>query len=160
MQRSIEVWISQAVGRITPAIKLWAECYPLPVGKVAARRLYIERGQNYPDVLSGLLPFEGAEEAYWALRVAKDQAVLDFYGEKYKVILDMFGLKGPASLEDRARDGLWVGAFAYSLRGRDDTSLLQLVQDAHAWWHNLSVDTIQGRPRGSGTTWGTPEEFE
>src|SRR5215211_7621750 len=159
MQRSVETWVSKVVGGTTPAIKLWAECYPLPVGEEAARRLYAGQGQSYPDALSGLLPFEGTEQAYWALQVTKEQAIPGFYGEKNKAVLDMFGLKGPASPEDQARDYLWLGAFAYSLRSLDDTSLVELVRSGARWWNDFSNKVIRGRPLGTGT-WISLEEFE
>src|SRR5215211_420018 len=124
MQRSVETWVSKVVGGTTPAIKLWAECYPLPVGEEAARRLYAGQGQSYPDALSGLLPFEGT-----------------------------------ASPEDQARDYLWLGAFAYSLRSLDDTSLVELVRSGARWWNDFSNKVIRGRPLGTGT-WISLEEFE
>jgi hypothetical protein len=144
MERSIDLWVSGAVGKITPAIRLWAECYPLPIGEAAARRLYIEQGQRYPDGLTGYLPFKGAKEAYWALRVEANRSVLD-----------MFGLKGWMPPDATAGDYLWFGGLAYSLRGHDDTSLVRLVPEAAAWWRNISWEKIQGRPRGSGT-WESP----
>jgi hypothetical protein len=82
MERSIERWIFQAVPQITPANTLWAECYPLPIGEAAARRRYTQRGQICDAELIGILPFEGAEEAYWALRVATNRSVLDMCGLK------------------------------------------------------------------------------
>jgi hypothetical protein len=148
MQRSIEVWVSQVVGEITPAIKFWAECYPLPIGEEAVKHLYTVRGQRYPDELTGLLPFRGAEKAYWGVRV-----------EVKRSVVDMFGLEGWTPPESEAEQRLSLGALAYALRGRDDTSLVRLVQDGVAWWHNFSVHNIQGRPRGS-TAWGSPEEFK
>jgi len=148
MQRSIEVWVSQAVGQITPAIKLWAECYPLPIGVGAARHLYTEQDQSYPDELTELLPFQGTEEAYWALRVSENRAVLD-----------MFGLKGWAPPADHAEEYLWFGALAYSLRGRDDTSLMSLVENGTTWWRDFSSERVQGRPRGSGR-WQSREHLE
>jgi hypothetical protein len=151
MQRSIEVWVFQAVGQITPATKLWAQCYPLPIGVVAAKRVYTERGQNYPDELTEFLPFRGTEEAYWGLRV----------GEK-RSVLDMFGLKSPMGMvppDEDPEEILWLGSFAYSLRGRDDTSLMRLVEDCKTWWRDFSAERVQGRPRGSGT-WGSARELE
>jgi len=150
MQRSIEVWVSQVAGQITPAIKLWAERYPLPVGEVAARRVYTG-GQPYPDELTGLLPFRGEEEAYWGLRVDENRSVAD-----------MFGLKDPKGEEppgDDAGEYLSLGSFAYSLRGRDDTSLMRLVEDGTTWWRDFSVERVHGRPRGSGM-WPSVHEFE
>jgi hypothetical protein len=151
MQRSIEVWVFQAVGQITSATKLWAQCYPLPIGVVAAKRVYTERGQNYPDELTEFLPFRGTEEAYWGLRV----------GEK-RSVLDMFGLKSPMGMVPPDEDPgeiLWLGSFAYSLRGRDDTSLMRLVEDCKTWWRDFSAERVRGRPRGSGT-WGSASELE
>jgi hypothetical protein len=151
MQRSIEVWVFQAVGQITSATKLWAQCYPLPIGVVAAKRVYTERGQNYPDELTEFLPFRGTEEAYWGLRV----------GEK-RSVLDMFGLKSPMGMvppDEDPEEILWLGSFAYSLRGRDDTSLLRLVEDGATWWRDFSLERVQGRPRGSGT-WESREHLE
>jgi hypothetical protein len=151
MQRSIEIWVSQTVGQITPAIKLWAQCYPLPIGVVAAKRIYLEQGQNCPDELTELLPFRGAEEAYWDLRV----------GEK-RSVLDMFGLKSPRGMvppDEDPEEILWLGCFAYSLRGRDDPTLLWLVKEGSTWWRDFSAERVQGRPRGSGT-WGSATELE
>ena len=96
MQKSIEVWVSQVAGKITPAIKLWAECYPLPVGEAAARRLYAERGKRYPAALRGLLPFQGTEEAYWGLHVEENRSVVD-----------MFGLKGLEGWAPSDKEYLW-----------------------------------------------------
>jgi hypothetical protein len=148
MQRSIEGWVSQVVGKITPAIRLWAECYPLPIGVVAARRLYTDREHSYPDALTELLPFEGAEEAYWGLRVVEKRAVLD-----------MFGLKGPKGWAPAGEEHLWLGGFAYSLRGQDDTSLMHLAENGARWWRDFSLERLRGRPRGSGT-WASEDEFE
>jgi len=147
MQRSIELWVTEAVGQAIPAVELWAECYPLPIGEAAARRLYTEQGQRYPDRLTGFLPFKGAEEAYWAVRVEVNRSVLD-----------MFGLKGWMPPEEDAREYLWFGSFAYSLRGYDDTPLVRLAQDGERWWRNISWEKIQGRPRGSGT-WESSEQL-
>jgi hypothetical protein len=148
MQRSIEVWTSQVIGQITPATKLWAECYPLPIGVVAAKRLYTAEGHSYPDELTELLPFQGAEEAYWGLRVVEKRSVAD-----------MFGLKGPKGWAPPGEEYLWLGEFAYSLRGRDDKSLLRLVEDGATWWRDFSLERVQGRPRGSGT-WESREHLE
>jgi hypothetical protein len=74
----------------------------------------------------------------------------------------MFGLKGPKGWvppEDNAREYLWFGALAYSLRGYDDTSLVQLVENGVTWWSDFSAHKIDGRPRGSGT-WDSPEDFK
>jgi hypothetical protein len=148
MERSIERWVSQAVPQVTPANKLWAECYPLPIGKAAVKRRYNQRGQICGDELMGLLPFEAVEEAYWALRVETNRSVLD-----------MFGLKGSLPPTENARAYLWFGSFAYSLRGHDDTSLVGLMQNCERWWRDFSSEKIQGRPRGSGI-WESPEHFE
>jgi len=148
MQRSIEVWVSQVVGKITPATKLWAECYPLPVGEAAARRLYAKRRKRYPAGLRGLLPFRGKEEAYWGLRAE----------EKHSVV-DMFGLKGPEGWAPSGEEHLWLGDFAYSLRGRDGTSLAGLVEQGATWWRDFSAESVLGRPSGSGM-WTSPDEFE
>jgi hypothetical protein len=148
MQRSIEVWVSRVVGHIIPAITLWAECYPLPIGEAAARRLFTGLGQRYPRELKGLLPFRGVEEAYWGLRVGENRSVLD-----------MFGLKGGVPPGDDAGEYLSLGSFTYSLRGRDDTSLMRLVEDGTTWWRDFSVERVHGRPRGSGM-WTSVHEFE
>jgi hypothetical protein len=147
MQRSIEAWTSRVAGKMTPAIKLWAECYPLPIGVVSARRLYTAREHSYPDELTELLPFRGEEEAYWGLRVIEKRSVLD-----------MFGLKGHADYGGDAGDYLELGSFAYSLRGRDDTCLMRLAKDGAAWWGDFSLKRIQGRPSGSGR-WRSPEHL-
>jgi hypothetical protein len=68
------------VSQISPTIKLWADSYPLPIGKEALERLYTERGKSYGGELTSLLPFEGSEEALWALRVVKNRSVLDMFG--------------------------------------------------------------------------------
>jgi hypothetical protein len=148
MQRSIEMWVSRVAGKITPAIKLWAECFPLPIGVVAAKRLYTARGHSYPGELTKLLPFQGLEEAYWGLRVVEKRSVLD-----------MFGLRGPKGGAPPGEEYLWLGGFAYSLRGRDDTSLLRLVEDGATWWRDFSLERVQGRPRGSGT-WESREHLQ
>jgi hypothetical protein len=148
MQRSIEVWTSQVIGKITPAIKLWAECYPLPIGVAAAKRLYTAQGQAYPDELTEILPFQGPEEAYWGLRVSEKRSVLD-----------MFGLKGLKGWAPPGEEYLWLGEYAYSLRGRDGTSLTRLVEDGSTWWRDFSLEKIQGRPRGSGT-WESASHLE
>jgi hypothetical protein len=118
MQKSMDFWVSQVVGEITSALKLWAECYPLPVGEAAARRLYAKRGKQYPARLRGLLPFPGKEEAYWGLRIE----------EKHSVV-DMFGLKGSGGWAPSGEEHLWLGDLAYSLGGRDGTSLTGLVDE-------------------------------
>jgi hypothetical protein len=144
MQRSCEVWVSRVVSQTTLSVELWAGSYPLPVGKQALKRLYKEHGKSYDDEIISFLPFEGSEEALWALRVANNRSALD-----------MFGLKGWTPPEDAAHDYLWVGSFGYSLRGHDDTSLVGLVRDGEKWWRNFSWESILGRPRGSGI-WESP----
>jgi hypothetical protein len=151
MQRSIEVWVSQAVGQITPATKLWAQSYPLPIGVVAAKRLYTEQGQSYPDELTELLPFRGAEEAYWGLRVAEKRSVLDMFGLKSAMVM--------VPPDEDPGEYLWLGSFAYSLRGHDDTSLMRLVENGTTWWRDFSLERVQGRPRGSGT-WESASHLE
>jgi hypothetical protein len=148
MQRSIEVWVTRVAGKTAPAIKLWAECYPLPIGVASAKRLYTEQGQNYPDELTELLPFRGAEEAYWGLRVVEKRSVLD-----------MFGPKGPKGWAPPGEEYLWLGEFAYSLRGRDDNSLTRLVEHGSTWWRDFSAERVRGRPSGSGT-WESRSDFE
>jgi hypothetical protein len=148
MQRSIKMWVCRVAGKITPAIKLWAESYPLPIGVLAAKRLYTARGHNYPGELTELLPFQGSEEAYWGLRVVEKRAVLD-----------MLGLKGPKGWAPAGEEYLWLGGFAYSLRGRDDLSLLWLAKEGATWWRDFSLERVQGRPRGSGT-WESRSHFE
>ena len=149
MQKSIEVWISQVVGKTTPVIKMWAECYPLPVGEAAARRLYAERGMRYPAALRGLLPFQGTEEAYWGLRVEEDRSVVD-----------MFGLKGPKGLASVGRGLSVVRRFrlfvAWSRRHVSGAT----------WWkparHGGATSlwrSVLGRPGGSGA-WVSADDFE
>jgi hypothetical protein len=150
MRRSIEVWVSRVVGRISPAIKLWAECYPLPIGVVAAKRLYTARGAIYPGELTELLPFQGSEEAYWGLRVVEKRSVLDTFGLKHPT--------GVGSPSEDPSEYQWLGSFAYSLRGRDDACLTGLVVDGARWWRDFSVERVRGRPRGSGT-WESREHF-
>jgi hypothetical protein len=130
MERSIERWIFQTVPQITPANTLWAECYPLPIGEAAARRRYTQRDQICDaELLIGLLPFEGAEEAYWALRVGTNRTVLD-----------MRGLKGWMPPTEDARAYSWFGSFAALLRGHDDTSLVGLMQNCERWWRDFSLE--------------------
>ncbi len=148
MRRSIEVWVSQVVGQAAPTTKLWAETYPLPIGDAAARRLYARSGQRYPDELAGILPFRGGELAYWGLRV-----------EESRSVLDLFGFQGWSPPDADAQEYLWFGSLAYSLRGRDDTSLMRLAEHAATWWRDFSLQRVRGRPRGSGT-WESGELLE
>lgn len=73
--------------------------------------------------------------------------------------MDMFGLKGLEGWAPSDEEYLWFGDFAYSLRGRDDTSLMDLVEAGKTWWRDFSVERVQGRPSGSGT-WTSTDEFE
>ena len=137
-------------GRVDPATKLWAECYPLPIGEEAVRRLYAGSGQRYPgERLAGLLPFRGSEEAYWGVRVRGNCSVLD-----------MFGLKGRTPPDSGSEEYLWFGNLAYSLSGAGDTSLMDLAKNGVAWWGGFSAGKVRGRPRGSGTYGKRPELFE
>jgi len=148
MQKSIEMWTSRVVRRDSLATRHWTDYYPLPIGEEVLKRRFDEYGDCPDDTLMKLLPFEGEEEALWALRV-----------ENAHSVLDMFGLKGWTPPGDATRNYLWLGGFAYSLHGHDDTSLVELVRDGEKWWRNLSRERIQGRPRGSGT-WESPGHFK
>ena len=153
MQKSIEVWISQVVGKITPAIKLWAECYPLPVGETAARRLYAETWKD--DILTalrGLLPFQGTEEAYWGQDTSRR-------------IVRSWICSGSRVWEAAPSDEeyLWFGDFAYSLRGRDDTSLMDLSGSlGKTWWRDFfQWKGFRGViPQWKRVTWTSTDEFE
>ena len=79
--------------------------------------------------------------------------------EENRSVVDMFGLKGLEGWAPSDEEYLWFGDFAYSLRGRDDTSLMDLVEAGKTWWRDFSVERVQGRPSGSGT-WTSTDEFE
>lgn len=118
-----------------------SDMWPLPIGKEALERRWphIVRGPDYVSLLS-YLPFEGTEEAIWALRI-----------EEGENILDLFGLADYYEVEQREmRVGL--GDLRYVMRGRD-MALLDYWKHAERWWSSWRGRGARplGRPTGTGT---------
>ncbi len=104
-----------------------------------------DRDATYANLLN-VMPFEGDEEAFWALRVNTGGAVLD-----------LFGL-----VERHVWEGLFrfeAGELAYVLRGRGTSSADRLVAQANRWWASFRSVTFGGRPLNSGT-WASANDFE
>lgn len=141
----------------------WQDWWPLPIGRKSLERACIEAypspAEDFTDpqdfaAASNMMPGGEWDEALWALRIAKDGAVLD-----------LFGLA-----RDRRERGehdedapITAGDMACSLRGKvtprgKDTSLLEVVRNAEKWWSHFKGKLITGRPRDSGT-WRSEEEF-
>jgi hypothetical protein len=128
-------------------------CYPV---MVESCRLWAV--ENAPDRVGEYpLPLDDGRRALLALRV-----------RSRKSLLDLWGLEGKPRITEKDRryaeycidpdDHLWVGPLDFVLAGREDTSLLHVISEAHAWWRHISLEKILGRPRGSGT-YASVDEF-
>ncbi len=153
------------------ALSRWRACWPLPVGLQAVEVLNsdsgtffegdlfelgtsdLDSGTTSRDTLVNLVPFEGDEEAIWALRVEGINSVLELFG----LTANRTELKG-CGLDRREGGAITPGELAYVLRGQD-TSLIGLLDNARRWWSQFSGSPIQGRPRDSGT-FASGDDFE
>ncbi len=153
------------------ALGRWRASWPLPVGLQAVEALNSSPGSFFEgdlfelgtedlnsdttsqDTLVNLVPFEGDEEAIWALRVEGKDSVLE-----------LFGLTAnQAEPEGRGRNrregaAITPGELAWVLRGKD-TSLIGLLDNARRWWSRFFGSPIPGRPRDSGT-FASGDDFE
>lgn len=80
---STEVWARDTKINVYPsddAIGQWQGAWPLPIGRQALEHDLSTRYCEDRDYLLNLVPFDGEEEALWALRVEKEGAVLDLFG--------------------------------------------------------------------------------
>jgi hypothetical protein len=108
----------------------------LPIGKEAVNRT----APYLPEVYEAI-PFNGGEEALWALRIERGKGTLDLFG------LAEYGLKG-----------LSTGDVAFALRGRE-TWFVDLIRQAQRWWTKFRGHSVgAGRPLNSGV-WGSRDEF-
>lgn len=149
------------------SVKRWREYWPLPVGVRAVEAMISHSGDQFasgssldldyrgPDygALLNLVPFEGDEEALWALRVETGNSALDLFG------LANSGTSRQATSTHRGKDDMFTaGELKYLLRG-GDKSLIDILDSAQRWWSSFSAQAVIGRPRNSGT-WASAEEFE
>jgi hypothetical protein len=105
---------------------------------------------KWTEVLD-ILPFDGHEEALWALRIERMRS-----GTTHT--LDLFGLADYDS-GDYAEFGLPVaGDLAYVTRGYGSV-LIEMLAAADAWWAQFRRSSFRGRPIGTGT-WESSERFE
>lgn len=160
LRESTEQWARRAIIRASTeinaiAVEEWFGWWPLPIGREAVDRVRSELSLGYLipgyNTLLNAVPFEGDQEALWALRIERDGAVLD-----------LFGLAAYADKEDlyRKHANITKCTVVHVMRGRDTDPLISLVKHAQDWWSTFSRDRrVGGRPRNSGT-WASAEEFE
>jgi hypothetical protein len=98
-----------------------------------------------------VLPFEGDEEAMWALRVERTEGTVVH-------VLDLFGLAEYPTEWHQAYEVPVAGELAFSVRGKG-RSLIEILEAAERWWDQFRGLTLRGRPQGTGT-WESPEHFE
>lgn len=153
------------------ALSRWRACWPLPVGLQAVEVLNSDSGSFFEgdlfelgtsnlnsgttsrDTLVNLVPFEGEEQAIWALRVEGKDSVLELFG----LTANQTELKG-CGLNRGEGAAITPGELAWVLRGKD-TSLIGLLDNARRWWSQFSGRPIPGRPRDSGT-FASGDDFE
>jgi hypothetical protein len=149
-RQSTEAWAGKCVSVVTQAAtRRWMSLHPLPIGRkaiLARSQLLVgsaEGGVKGLEELLNIVPFDGDEEAIWALRIERRHSATVH-------TLDMFAL-----IE---RKGTPVaGALAFSIHGRD--RFTDLLNHAERWWHPWYGRPLQGRPKGSGR-WSSREHFE
>ena len=129
---------------VLDALQTMAYTWPLPIGTQAVEHnwRHIVRGADYVTLLS-YAPFDGDEEAIWALRVQDGPNTLD-----------LFGLADYKSADDGhlRREHVNLGAMRHVLRGKD-TSLLGYLHHAERWWSSWRGRGPRplGRPPDTGT---------
>lgn len=153
MSQSTGLW-AEAKHSVVDSVNIhrWAAMYPLPVGQRALmKRQEMDHVVEWVEVLQAL-PFEGNEQAMWALRVE--------HGEETAVYtLDLFGLADYPTEQHQALDVPVAGDLAFSVRGKSRFLTEELLGAAERWWGQFRGLTLRGRPLGSGT-WTSREEFE
>ena len=80
---SAETWAIDTKINVVPGedvVGQWQGAWPLPIGKQALKDHFLTRYFEDQDHLLNLVPFDGEEEALWALRIEKDGAFLDLFG--------------------------------------------------------------------------------
>ena len=148
LRQSTEAWAqTRAFTADTLNNYRWASMHPLPIGR---RALTGKREVDNPSewrAVMDVLPFEGCEEAMWAVRV-EDQGSA----------IDLFGLADYPT-ESHKQLGLPIaGKLAYAVRGHG-RSPIDLLDAAEGWWAQYRGLTFRGRPKGTGT-WPSPQHFE
>lgn len=84
LRQSTELWTRQTTVFAKIAQHRWSVLHPLPIGRRSLdymRRMHCSEylGSGY-EVLLNQLPFEGKEEALWALRIERGVSTLDLFG--------------------------------------------------------------------------------
>jgi len=152
MSQSTGLW-AEAQPFVVDSVNVhrWASMYPLPIGQWALMEYQeINDVLEWSEVLH-VLPFEGDEEAMWALRVERTEGTVVH-------VLDLFGLAEYPTEWHQAYEVPVAGELAFSVRGKG-RSLIEILESAERWWGQFRGLTFRGRPPGSGT-WASCEEFE
>jgi hypothetical protein len=152
MSQSTGLW-AEAQPFVVDSVNVhrWASIYPLPIGQWALMEFQeIDDAMEWSEVLH-VLPFEGDEEAMWALRVERTEGTVVH-------VLDLFGLAEYPTEWHQAYEVPVAGELAFSVRGKG-RSLIEILESAERWWGQFRGLTFRGRPPGSGT-WASREEFE
>ena len=152
MSQSTGLW-AEAQSFVVDSVNVhrWAAMSPLPIGRQALMNC-----PEMDDVLEWsealhVLPFEGDEEAMWALRV-------EFMEGTSVHVLDLFGLAEYPTEWHQAVEAPVAGDLAFSVRGKG-RSLTEILEAAERWWGQFRGLTFRGRPPGTGT-WESREHFE
>lgn len=143
---STGLWARGAVRpTMHPRWEDWQATWPLPIGKEAVSTALGVGPPIFEMELFGQIPFEGFEEALWALRVTGGDSAVDLFG---------LARSSGGSGDQRAYR---PGKLIYVLRG-SGTHLFRTIERAQRWWDRLRGETTGGRPAGS-QVWGSQIRF-
>lgn len=146
LRESTERWVRQSTVITGVATGRVGTIHPLPVGKRAVSgNRFAHSDEDWREVFQ-LVPFDGNQEALWALRIEGEDSALD-----------LFGLATYPTDEHKREEGAMMGELTYVLRG-GDTSLLSLLRAARQWWSRFRGLPMGGRPINSGV-WDSGGEF-
>jgi hypothetical protein len=161
LQQSTSLWAGGCMGSLTQvATERWTSMHPLPVGREAVITIgdrcvrgpgHENKGLEGLEELLNIVPFDGYEQAMWALRVERKKLTA-------VSALDLFGLAEYPTEAHRKAGVPVAGRLGFVARGQDE-SLLELLYAARKWWASFRGLTFKGRPPGTGT-WGSREDFE
>ncbi len=132
-------WASSFVRPTTPELEQWLWEWPLPIGKMAIK----------PEILSlelyNLMPFDGQEEALWAIRINDADGTLDLFG------LGIPYGQGEESIYE-------MGELGHDSK-RHGRIPLDLVERADRWWAQFRGESIRGRRYGT-RRWASLDEVK
>ena len=162
LRESTERWFSRTAlltgtlgypgdGSVTWGLERLAEAWPLPIGRQAINLRGAMFGGDSAAYMASvrMAPFEGREEAMWAIRITASGSVLDLFG-----LID----RSAYSTLPQEEGPFSMGGLRYILRG-SDTSLVEIVRAAERWWSDFRGLSVQGRPPNSGA-WTDADEFK